>query len=317
MKSETRTVVVLNTRCGNGYKEPERLQLLFNKHWPQAVSFLGINRLNDDHNLLANTNVISWGGDGTGCKVAEYARKANNSGWCMLLDAGTLGDTSKYTGLGRYRSEPPEHYIQRMADYFRGDQMTVREFVPGVVINGGTENFLWTAGTGVAEKMLRRVEEARSWNLLKFGRLIYGLSGIINDLEATGNMEVELSNDEQPIKAVDVNLVHNFNRFGSMTLPHTGDNQLWIIPSPTKKGDGLKIAFRLAIDALRMRMKLNPTTGAVQISKLDEGQQINVRGNIKTIQVDSEIRAADADGITILTSPSESINPYRLLVKKS
>jgi hypothetical protein len=188
-----KTVVVFNSKCGSGDIDKKHLQSLFGECWSFPVGILGINETNPDK--LVDTNVIIWGGDGTNCGVAENFRKIGGAGWCLLMDGGTLGDTSKATGVGRNTFETPRHYIKRIGDMYINNNLEVKEFSPGTIINGGEKNFLWTAGLGIAEQVLGRVEIARSKKLIKFARLVHGLWGITNDLRNAEEIDVSLPND--------------------------------------------------------------------------------------------------------------------------
>jgi hypothetical protein len=315
-----KTVVVYNPKSGSGNTKAELLRQTFIDYWPYVVGFFSIEQLISNPLLLKDVNIIIFGGDGSCCNIAEIQRSLNSNGWCLMMDGGTLGDTAKFTGVGRRFWETTRHYVKRIAGMQARDELIPKEFSPGVIIHGGEENFLWIAGgTGITHGVLFRIEQARSWKWIKCARLAHGLIGIIDDLKSEKGLEVTIPETGEIIQAADVNVIRHLKRFASMTMPDSGDYQLWIIPTITNKKEIWAAIIRLGLDALRMKAKLNPMTGVVRVTNLKEGQIVNIHGNnIHQIQKDSEIMDIDpTTNITIKTNSDGNTKPYRLLVKKS
>lgn len=306
------TVVVYNEE--SGIREGKRIATEFHRLWPRAVGLISLLELLDNPKKYKGKNLIACGGDGTLASVANVVARNGKNTWCLTIPTGTMNQIPDALGIQPEPSENTPEFIGRLIVEAWKTQIVAGEYEAGTVKgNDFSKSYLWSAGSGFMSKGgLGAIEKTRNKYLPKVPRMAVALRGMADNYSSRLIYEMEVSG-QNPIPVMDVEVVKaDFGTFGGLKLPkELGQEDKLMYVEPPQKGGYYRHLMAMAIDGLCMYNGLPPIMERIKVVGIT-GKTVVIRGDIRQIHVDSELK--EWNGEEVIINTVEKNNPHYTLL---
>lgn len=304
------TSVVYNSASGNPQKrKANKYAEAFADLWPfGSVHLYEFADILSQPQLLIDTNVVGFGGDGTHGTIAKLNRHHNPEHWYLPLDTGTFGYIAKSCGFARWAWEDPETYGKKIVRYFRENIITQELTSPGQVVYGDTtkEIFMWSVNKGIYIDSLILFENLKS-NTAKTSRIFQSLSHYGHKVGQAQQFEVSIGANY--FQTIDGHVIkHPYKNALTVRLPFENKDVVCLVhPKP----------LMILYDLLRISCGIKPTGVGISVHPAEEGETVvfyDTSSKAQPVGIDYELSSRILP-VTVYSNTGDLAHPFRILKK--